>query len=522
MSKSYRTPGVFLNELHAFPASIVPVATAVPAFIGYTPRASYQGKSCLGLPVPISSFAEFQACFCLLDPTTQQPLPPHQQYAPIYHLLPAASPARADLTLGGTPCDLCPDAGSIYYFYNSIRLFFQNGGGACYVVSVGTYGRLRGAGTPKGQPLINPNLDLNLFLAALATLTKQTEPTLVVIPDATLLSATDNATLNQQALIHCGQMQSRIVLFDLPGAAAPDPATWQTDLIAPFRASVGQQFLGYGAAYYPFLQTSVMSDAEIDFTNLADSARTLAALLPGANQPPVQSLLAAIGQTGAGVPTPAQIESGLRQASPAYQQLHALLLARSNILPPSGAMAGVYTTIDQTYGVWKAPANCSIVNAFDVTQRLSDDDQSGLNVDAATGKSINALRLFPGQGLLVWGARTLDGNSQDWRYISVRRTVICLEQSIKLAVRAFAFEPNVANTWVSVRSMIDSFLTSQWKAGALIGDKPTDAFSVSCGLGSTMTAQDILDGVMNVSVQVALTHPAEFIVITIRQQMQTS
>ena len=90
---------------------------------------------------------------------------------------------------------------------------------------------------------------------------------------------------------------------------------------------------------------------------------------------------------------------------------------------------------------------------------------------------------------MVWGARTLNGNSKDTRYINVRRTMIMLEQSIKNAAQAFMFEPNTATTWVSVESMINNFLLNQWKAGALFGATPAQAFSVAVGLGLTMTAE---------------------------------
>jgi len=116
----------------------------------------------------------------------------------------------------------------------------------------------------------------------------------------------------------------------------------------------------------------------------------------------------------------------------------------------------------------------------------------------------------------------LDGNSQDWRYINVRRTLIMIEQSIKLAARAYVFEPNDSNTWVTVKSMIDNFLINLWKQGALAGAAPEVAFDVQIGLGSTMTPTDILDGKMLITVKVALVRPAEFIVITFQQQMQQS
>jgi phage tail sheath protein FI len=178
--------------------------------------------------------------------------------------------------------------------------------------------------------------------------------------------------------------------------------------------------------------------------------------------------------------------------------------------------------VDNQEGVWQAPANTSIVGVASLPIRLSDSQQANLNVDAISGKSINAIRFFNGIGILVWGARTLDGNSLDWRYISVRRTMIMLEQSCKLAAKAYVFQPNDKNTWEAVKAMISSFLISIWKQGGLQGASAADAFSVDCGLGTTMTADDILNVFMNVTIKVAVVRPAEFIVITFQQQMAVS
>jgi len=132
------------------------------------------------------------------------------------------------------------------------------------------------------------------------------------------------------------------------------------------------------------------------------------------------------------------------------------------------------------------------------------------------------IRTFAGRGIRVWGARTLDGNSQDWRYINVRRSLIMIEQSIKNSVEAYVFEVNTARTWLKVRTSIENFLTEVWKAGTLAGATPSDAFEVGVGLGATMTPVDILEGVMRVSIKVAITRPAEFIELTFEQKMQES
>ncbi|WP_225975103.1 phage tail sheath C-terminal domain-containing protein [Anseongella ginsenosidimutans] len=120
------------------------------------------------------------------------------------------------------------------------------------------------------------------------------------------------------------------------------------------------------------------------------------------------------------------------------------------------------------------------------------------------------------------GARTLDGNSNEWRYVSVRRFFNMVEESVKKATEPFVFEPNDANTWVKVRAMIENFLTLQWRAGALAGAKPEHAFYVKVGLGQTMTAQDILEGRMIVETGMAVVRPAEFIVLRFSHKMQES
>ena len=177
--------------------------------------------------------------------------------------------------------------------------------------------------------------------------------------------------------------------------------------------------------------------------------------------------------------------------------------------------------VDNTRGVWKAPANVSINSVISPAVNITHDDQEDLNVPLS-GKAINAIRLFVGEGVKVWGARTLDGNSLDWRYINVRRTMIMLEQSVQNATRAYVFDPNVASTWINIKSMIQNFLNGIWKRGGLAGAAPEDAFSVHVGLGDTMTPEDILEGILRVTVLVAIVRPAEFIEITFQQQMQKS
>lgn len=192
------------------------------------------------------------------------------------------------------------------------------------------------------------------------------------------------------------------------------------------------------------------------------------------------------------------------------------------LLPPSGSMVGVYAKVDATRGVWKAPANVSLNSVVGPSEVIDDLTQEDLNVDVTAGKSINAIRAFTGKGTIVWGARTLNGNSNEWRYINVRRLFIMVEESSKKASSQFVFEPNDANTWVKIRAMIENYLTVLWRQGALAGAKPEHAFFVKVGLGQTMTADDILRGVLIVEIGMAAVRPAEFIILRFMHKMQES
>jgi uncharacterized protein len=214
-------------------------------------------------------------------------------------------------------------------------------------------------------------------------------------------------------------------------------------------------------------------------------------------------------------------EDELISELPNYSAILNGLSGTMNTIPPSGAIAGIYADTDAKRGVWKAPANVSVSGIDGFTADINDKEQQTMNVHE-TGKSINALRAFTGRGKLVWGARTLDGNSNDWRYVNVRRLANMIEESSKKACMSFVFEPNVKQTWVNVKGMISNYLTTLWGDGALAGAKPEDAFFVSVGLNETMTSDDINNGRMIVKIGYAPSRPAEFIVLEFIQIQQKS
>ena len=190
--------------------------------------------------------------------------------------------------------------------------------------------------------------------------------------------------------------------------------------------------------------------------------------------------------------------------------------------PPSSSVVAVYARVDNARGVWKAPANESVNSVLGPTVQITAEKQSNLNVDAVAGKSINAIRAFTGKGTLIWGARTLAGNDNEWRYISVRRFFNMVEESSKKSTEPFVFEPNDANTWVKVQGMLENFLTLLWREGALQGAKPEHAFYVAVGLGKTMTSLDILEGRMIVEIGMAVVRPAEFIILRFSHKLAES
>ena len=539
---SMKTPGVYIIEKNAFPNSVVEAPTAIPAFIGYTERAVNGNDDLTNVPWKISSMTEYIQYF-------------------------GGGPDlkfEVDIKDGS----LCIEGKNSYTLYYNMMLFFANGGGACYIVSVGSY---------------KDALKKDSMITGLGKLTLEQEITLVAIPEAVNLSSSEEfKDIQQQMLSHCGNtMKNRFALLDIYPKA--NEKTKIEDQVNFFCDNIGSSFLSYGAAYFPWLNTSIVGERDLkgDMFTWTDNAYIHRTQLDAGFAEIVESLFVeefeikenvvknghtfkleevVEGDIYADSDTEktkviGRIESikdikedgneevikknvkvvwlfpnnvdkqALHQAlynvSSVYKQAIKGVLKNLNLFPPSAAMAGIYTMVDNSRGVWKAPANVTLNYVGSTVEDIDDEQQADLNTPTH-GKAVNVIRLFRGEGVKVWGARTLDGNSLDWRYVNVRRTLLFLEESIKNAARAYVFEPNDAGTWINMKCMIDSFLRSVWKRGGLAGATPEDAFEVHIGLGDTMTAEDILDGIMRITVLVAVTHPAEFIEITFQQQAQKS
>jgi phage tail sheath protein FI len=476
MATTYKTPGAYIEEIPKLPPSVAPVDTAVPAFIGYTERATDEVDGDLLLkPKRIESLVEFEQYFGGPQPETG-----------LVVNIATTTTASPGNPIGVTSSVVVNEATrSKHVLYYAMQMFYANGGKSCFVVSVG------------GFKAVATALDGDELAAALEPLSKVDEPTLIVIPEAQSLPIADYAALQDAALTQCNDLKDRFVIMDVNGDDEPlaDPGSNLIDAVANFRNAGPGQFLKYGAAYAPNLSTI------LDYAYDEDQVQVSHVVDGGA---PATSALSALAS------------NELRERAVTA------LRAKDLVLPPSGAIAGVYAKVDNDRGVWKAPANVPLVAVVRPTIEMGNVQNDAMNVDPTAGKSVNAIRPFVGKGTLVWGARTLAGNDNEWRYVSVRRFFTFVEESVKKATDQFTFEPNDANTWVKVQAMIENFLTTQWRAGALQGIKPEHAFYVAVGLGRTMTPLDILEGRMIVQIGMAAVRPAEFIVLRFSHKMAES
>ncbi|PTS94169.1 phage tail sheath family protein [Pedobacter sp. HMWF019] len=496
MAKNDKTPGVYIEKKNTFPGPVIAVETAIPVFIGYTEKAERKGKSLVYIPTRITSLAVFEEYF-------------GKGFNAQFTVENSTTPGEETFKIFDKDQVVKINPKHVALLYNAIRLFYHNGGSTCYILTVDTYGN-----KPDGFEIkINDFTDKD-GQSVFAVLEKEEEPTLVVLPDVISLGK-PAYDLYKLVLSHCFKMQNRFGIFDVYNKTG--------NLIEEdskeFRDCIGTENLNCGAAYYPYLKTSVIQSGEVDYRNLAPTIK-LDSLLPEKNVKEIVERFEALKPEELTPAAKINYHKSLIAASPTYAIILDKIRSELNLLPPSAAIAGIFTLVDTTRGVWKSPANVALSMVNETAIAVSSEEQQLLNVDVIAGKSINVIRPFPEMGTLVWGARTLDGNSQDWKYINVRRTLIMIEQSLKLATRSYVFEANDGNTWITISSMINNFLYNLWRQGALAGESPEQAYKLQIGLGSTMTPNDILGGIMRFTVMLAIARPAEFILLTFQQQQQ--
>jgi uncharacterized protein len=549
----FKTPGVYVKEVTTFPPSVAQVETAIPAFIGYTDLAIDKVANDLRLvPKRITSLLEYETHFGKAKKES----------------IVLKDTVDKGLTLEKPAVD--------FLMYYSMQMYFANGGGPCYIVSVGDYGS---------------GVDKEELKAGLDKVRNEDEPTLLVFPDAVSLTDQEKFyAIYQDALDQAEDLKNRFVILDTYyGDSTTESGDDDLNTIEYFRQRVNPST--YGAVYFPHLKTVLNytfdeTDTEIVHTGLqpagpaspffVEAIAELTALagqaVSGATQQTLGDLLdqaiatvetvnetadtqislvaanallasieggttATFGAVATAINTlktnlntaedkeghadGKTLESLRLSDSALYNQIKKEIESLAIVLPPSSAIAGIYGKVDSTKGVWKAPANIGLSYVTGPSEKVSHDEQAGLNVDDVDGKSINVIRSFAGKGTLVWGARTLYGNDNEWKYVPVRRLFIMVEESVKRATERFLFEPNDANTWVRAKGMIKNYLTTLWMDGALAGSTPEEAFYVSVG-GETISPQDILEGRMNIEIGLAAVRPAEFIILRFSHKLQES
>lgn len=590
---SYKTPGVYVEEISKLPASVAQAETAIPAFIGYTEKAeNSDGETLTNVPTRIESMMEYEQFYGgPPDQAFEITLADEEPYLPL----------SADFK----------DEASPFLMHHALNMFFANGGGPCFIVSAGGY--------VDGDDPHEPDYDE--LKSSLDSIEKNDEITLIVIPEAVSIEDEDHYQLVKDILAHNSDQVNRFGIFDVRSEDHDGDG---------FRTGSGSHALDKGAAYYPHLKSTIrfpyqksgvelsgdpfdgVTWAELESVsavlNLQEMFKSLKEKVEEANdemdagdpaaevlkifkkgfrnsERAFQKVLEAYsyleeedlteedvdgwitgddtlddirallesGSRDARATALGNLFAALEQADTAFDTAVSSVRSENDIdgsvssediltiytnefsdgikkavedmrivMPPSPAVAGVYARVDADRGVWKAPANVSLNRVTGPAVKLTVSENDRIYVHADSGKSINAIRAFTGKGTLIWGARTIDGGSNEWRYISVRRFFNMVEDSVKSASARFVFEPNDANTWVKVKAMIENFLITQWRAGALMGSTPDEAFYVSVGLGQTMNETDINEGKMIIEIGMAAVRPAEFIILRFSHKMMES
>ncbi len=350
-----KIPGVSVEEVPSVPPAVVPADTAIPVFIGYTEKAiDLEGRSLANVPQRIQSLRDYEQFFGGAYPETL--------YVDVTQAAGATPAARFVNGPAGT--NSVPFFLPSFLLHYSVALFYANGGGPCFVLSIGPYAFRNGA----------PDISSAVLEGAFPILEAHVGPTLIVIPDACRLSLTAASTDIQTvadvataALAHCRKMQDRFAIIDVPisqAAIVPGAASTVLEADITFRSHLTDdaEQLKYGAAYYPYVQS----------------------LLPYATSPDTVHITSTLYDgtlTGAQTTHP-----------DVYDAVNRLVGGTQALLPPSGAVAGLYARVDNTRGVWKAPAGGDPIEAVAGPVINVTDAFGGILGSDPSGKSINVIR----------------------------------------------------------------------------------------------------------------------------------
>lgn len=517
MKLDLRMPGVYTYEKNSLPPTVAVIDSAVPVFIGYTEKAEKNGNDLANKATRIRSMSEYVEWFG----------GPQKVKIEVNVDDRESNPRRPEVKVVAPP--------TLHYkMYHALQLYYANGGGPCYIMSVDKYAAT--PDKPKGDKFGD---------ACFKELTKAKDVTILVFPDGTSMELNAYKGIIEKALMHCKKMKNRVTVIDVHGGE--DELNLTTNIEA-FQNNMPSdlEIKKYGMAYYPYLNTGLSyaynaNEVRVkDYTKYPSDTTAPDTSAEAIESGDTESELSHELKKLDGAITEyeknqdAEMKKALDEAKKAvldaanlrganlrhieilnnalYNKIIEAIRNYGIIMPPSAAIAGIFVRTDATQGVWKAPANVSVFGTIKPAIDLDDDEHASLNAPD-NGKAINVIRAYSGRGTLVYGGRTLACNDLEWRYVNVRRTFCFIEDTIARAMLDFVFEPNTPQTWIRVKSMITSFLNSLWKAGGLYGNTPDDAFEVIVGEPESMSVEDVLGGIMRVIIKVAVARPAEFIVL---------
>ena len=251
---NYRTPGVYVEEVPSLPPSVVPVETAVPVFIGYTEKNVHLGEDYENIPVKIKGFLEFVEIFGdatggggVMKIGTKHTL---TVKVDADGNVDTADPFKANST---SETDINSLDEATYLLYYALKMYFQNGGGPCYIVSVGKF----------DDPGIS--IESAKLIKGLNAVKKADEPTLIVIPEAVNLpDATSFNLVMTTALQQCADLQDRFLICDIYGGDGTEANSSDDQIIKDFRNGIGSNNLRYGAVYQPWIQTAIQFEYNED------------------------------------------------------------------------------------------------------------------------------------------------------------------------------------------------------------------------------------------------------------------
>lgn len=461
----YRIPGIYQEEILSIPPSVEEVDSAIPAFVGYTAKATRkESGDLLMVPAKVGSIREFEAFFGF----------PYENNIKLV----ISSDAKGQFSVSEQD-----ESALKYLLYYSVRIYFENGGGPCYILSVGLFTSPQKVLLKSSYGSRNAGL-----LEGLNKLAEVPDVTLIVIPEAVCLPADEYSELVKSVLQQCSALGNRFAILDLYEGNNPHPDLNQN------RALFGNKFLGFGSAYYPFVRTKMTYYVSSDCHNVS------------------------VEYGGEVVPLGFLRSKNLHL----YKFVRKLLNNRFVVLPPSGAVAGAYVTTDKIRGPWKSPANINLKGVIEPVVTVDNQLYDLFNAGPESGKSINNIRSFAGKGTLVLGSRTLASGDNEKKYIPVSRFIIMVKETLKRSTSWVGFEPNDPATWSRIRIIIEKYLRQKWQEGALAGVSEQSSFYVKCGLGDTMTDQDIEVGKTHIEVGLAMLRPSEFTVLSYTHQSKAS